>query len=104
MNSGTVFARFVVFALAIAFALVCGIAFQTPPFVHPDEEASIGAVRYYETRWLPADIRDPAAAASFSGYGVLASTRKPSITFLPEKPRGSRRVSSRCGCRNASST
>ena len=85
MNSGMFFARFVVFALAIAFALVCGIAFRTPPFVHPDEKASIGAVRYYETRWLPADIRDPAAAASFSGYGVSRLDQKTVYYFLAGK-------------------
>ena len=30
----------------------------------------MGAVRYYETHWRPADIRDPDAKPSFSVYGV----------------------------------
>ena len=53
-----------------ALALVCWMAAASPAGAHPDERGSIGAVRYHETRWRPADIRDPAAAPSFSGYGV----------------------------------
>ena len=56
--------------LAVAFAFLVAMALRTPVGIHPDEKACIGAVRFHETRWLPADIRDPAAAPSFSCYGV----------------------------------
>ena len=56
--------------LAVAFAFIVAMALRTPVGIHPDEKACIGAVRFHETRWLPADIRDPAAAPSFSCYGV----------------------------------
>ena len=56
--------------LAAAAVLVAAMAWTTPTGVHPDENPCLAAVRYHETRWMPADIRDPAAAPSFSGYGV----------------------------------
>ena len=55
---------------AAAFVLVVAMGTLSPPCVHPDERVGLASVRYYETRWAPADIRDPAAAASVSSYGV----------------------------------
>lgn len=42
----------------------------SPPCAHPDEEVCLAAVRFYETRWRPADIREPEAVPTFSCYGV----------------------------------
>ncbi|MBR1836185.1 MAG: DUF2142 domain-containing protein, partial [Kiritimatiellae bacterium] len=56
--------------LACAFALVAAMAATSPLAAHPDEGPSAGAVRSCEATWFPADIRSPAAAPSFSPYGV----------------------------------
>lgn len=35
----------------------------------PDEYVTGAAIHYYESHWLPPDIRNPALSASYSGYG-----------------------------------
>ncbi|MCI6553147.1 MAG: DUF2142 domain-containing protein [Lachnospiraceae bacterium] len=71
--------------LAAAALLAAVMAFNSFDYAHPDENMSKAAVDYYMTNWLPADIRSPEAADSFSAYGNSRLSETTFYYFLAGK-------------------
>jgi hypothetical protein len=56
--------------LIIAMVLAASMASTSAFNAHPDEIEHARAADYYRTNWLPPKLGDPAAASSYSKYGV----------------------------------
>lgn len=71
--------------LVVATALAAAMAFTSAFNAHPDEIHHARAADYYRTNWFPPQPGDPAAAASYSKYGVSYLHERECVYLLAGK-------------------